>query len=647
MCGICGIAVATGSSPQENELRQMSASMFHRGPDDEGVMLRDGVGLAMRRLSIIDVEGGHQPISNEDRTIWIVFNGEVYNHPELREQLLAGGHRFRTRSDTETVVHAYEEWGEECVSRLNAMFAFAIWDSRSEVVVLARDRLGIKPLHYFDDGDRLLFASEIKALLRNPRVARTVDLAALRDYLALEFVPTPRSMVTGVRKLPPGHTLTWRKADGKIQLRQYWNPDLSVSERPSPAQTLDEHAAELLRVLKDSVRRELLSDVPVGVFLSGGIDSSAVAAMMADLTPGNVKSFSIGFSDASFDESAYARQVARHLGTDHHELILEPHLLTDLVPKITALLDEPLADASIIPTYLLSQFARGSVKVALGGDGGDELFAGYPTLQAHRLAGYYERLPSFVRSRLVPAAINRLPVNRDNLSFDFRAKRFVLGAGRPLAERHGRWLGSFTSEGIDDLLTPEVAAEVRRLDPPDLAAEHLAAQSARLPLNQVLHLDMKLYLENDILVKLDRATMMASLEARVPLLNVEFVEYANSLPINLKLRGLRSKFLFKHALRPVLPRNIIERPKKGFGIPIAKWFRGPLREQLLETLSQDRIRREGFFKPPAVQGLVKDHLSGRRDNRKQLWTLFVFERWLEAYSTVAGPPVAVPSVTAG
>ena len=641
MCGICGIAVAAGPSPNEQELRDMSDSMVHRGPDDEGLLLRDGVGLAMRRLSIIDVEGGHQPITNEDRTIWIVLNGEIYNHPELREQLLARGHVFRSRSDTETVVHAYEEWGEDCVSHLNAMFAFAIWDSRRQLLLLARDRLGIKPLHYFEDGGRLLFASEIKALLRNPLVPRSVDLAALRDYLAFEYVPTPRSMVTGVRKLPPGHTLTWKKADGRIRLRQYWDVDLSLSERAGEPRTLDEHGAELRRVLRESVRRELLSDVPVGVFLSGGIDSSAIAAMMAELAPGNVKSFSIGFADASFDESGYARQVAQHLGTDHSELILEPHLLTDLVPKITALLDEPLADASIIPTFFLSQFARRSVKVALGGDGGDELFAGYPTLQAHRLAGYYERLPGVLRSHLMPAAVNLLPVNRDNLSFDFRAKRFVLGAGRPLAERHNRWLGSFTSEAIADLLTPEVAAELRRLEAPDPAAAHLAAQGAKLPLNQVLYLDMKLYLENDILVKLDRASMMASLEARVPLLNVEFVEYANALPINLKLKGFRSKFLFKHALRPLLPRAITERPKKGFGIPIARWFRGPLREQLQETLSQDRIRREGLFNPGAVQALVGDHLSGRRDNRKQLWTLFVFERWLETYASVPGSPVAV------
>lgn len=620
----------------------MSESMIHRGPDDDGLLFREGVGLAMRRLSIIDVEGGHQPLSNEDRTVWIVLNGEIYNHPELREQLLARGHVFRSHSDAETVVHAYEEWGEDCVPRLNAMFAFAIWDSRRELLLLARDRMGIKPLHYFEDGGRFLFASEIKALLRDPRVPKSVDLAALRDYLAYEYVPTPRSMVGGVRKLPPGHTLTWQKADGRIRLRQYWDADLSLSEHAGEPRTLDEHGSELRRLLKESVRRELLSDVPLGVFLSGGIDSSAIAATMAELTPGNVKSFSIAFADSSFDESGYARQVAKHLGTDHHELILEPHLLTDLVPKITALLDEPLADASIIPTYLLSQFARRSVKVALGGDGGDELFAGYPTLQAHRLAGYYDRLPGFLRSRLVPAAVNLLPVNRDNLSFDFRAKRFVLGTGRPLAERHGRWLGSFTSEAIADLLTPEVAAELRRLDAPDVAAAHLAAQAARLPLNQVLYLDMKLYLENDILVKLDRASMMASLEARVPLLNVEFVEYANMLPINLKLRGFRSKFLFKRALRPLLPRAIIERPKKGFGIPIAKWFRGPLREQLLETLGEDRIRREGFFNSAAVQALIGDHLSGRRDNRKQLWTLFVFERWLETYATVPGPPVAVP-----
>ena len=372
-------------------------------------------------------------------------------------------------------------------------------------------------------------------------------------------------------------------------------------------------------MLRESVRKELISDVPLGVFLSGGIDSSAVTAMMTQLG-GDVKSFSVGFADRSFDESDHARRVARHLGTEHRELTLEPGMLLGLIPQLPTLLDEPLGDASIIPTYLLSAFTRRHVKVALGGDGGDELFAGYPTLQAHRLAAYYLKAPRVLREGLVEPVVRRLPVSRGNLSFDFRAKRFVGGAGYPVAERHQRWMGSFAPEERAALLSREVRHD---LNNGDAAYED--------PLNQVLMIDMRLYLENDILVKLDRASMMASLEGRVPLLNNDFVEYATHLPLNMKLRGLRSKFLLKRALHGLLPDAILNRPKKGFGIPVAHWFRGPLREQMLSVLSPERIARKGFFDPAAVSSLVSDHLEGRRDNRKQLWTLFAFELWHDGY----------------
>jgi asparagine synthase (glutamine-hydrolysing) len=380
--------------------------------------------------------------------------------------------------------------------------------------------------------------------------------------------------------------------------------------------------------LRDSVRAHLVSDVPVGVLLSGGIDSSAVTAMMSQVG-GDVKSFSVGFAERSFDESRYARQVAKHLGTDHHELTLEPSMLLDLIPKLPLLLDEPLGDASIIPTYLLSAFTRGHVKVALGGDGGDELFAGYPTVQAHRLAGYYNRTPRLLRRGLIEPVVRRLPVSRDNLSFDFRAKRFVSSASHPLPERHRRWMGSFVAEERTALLSAEMRDQLASIANVPLA-EHDGV-GAREPLNQVLLMDMRLYLENDILVKLDRASMMASLEGRVPLLNNDFVEYATRLPLDMKLRGLRSKFLFKRALRGLLPGSILNRPKKGFGIPVANWFRGPLKEQMLSVLSPERVARKGLFDPAAVAALVGDHLSGRRDNRKQLWTLFVFELWHDGY----------------
>jgi asparagine synthase (glutamine-hydrolysing) len=629
MCGICG--VAGGESDSRELVRSMCAALVHRGPDDEGSVHLDGVTLGMRRLSIIDLEGGHQPIHNEDSKVWVVQNGEIYNHFELREQLIAGGHSFYTQSDTEVLVHGYEQWGEGLVERLNGMFAFAVLDTRRRLMMLARDRMGIKPLHYAIDGRRLVFASELKALLCDPALRRGIDPAALDQYLALEFVPSPGCIVRGISKLPPAHTLTWSMAEGTHRLRRYWAPDFAEGEGVAVGRrSLDERCEELLAVLRESVRKELISDVPLGVFLSGGIDSSAVVAMMSQLGS-DVKSFSVGFAERSFDEAPYARQVARHLGTEHRELTLEPDMLLGLIPKLPALLDEPLGDASIIPTYLLSEFTRRHVKVALGGDGGDELFAGYPTMLAHRLAGYYLRAPRLLREGLVEPVVRRLPVSRDNLSFDFRAKRFVGGAAYPVAERHQRWMGSFAAEERTALLSAAVRDELASNRAVDPAAVALDGAGLRDPLNQVLLMDMRLYLENDILVKLDRASMMASLEGRVPLLNNDLVEFATRLPLDLKLRGMQSKFLLKRALRGLLPDSILKRRKKGFGIPVAHWFRGPLKEQMLSVLSPERIAREGFFDPAAVGMVVRDHLEGRRDNRKQLWTLFAFELWHEGY----------------
>ena len=627
MCGICG--VAGGDPTLGRELvAGMCGAMVHRGPDDEGSVQLDGVTLGMRRLSIIDIEGGHQPIHNEDSTVWVVQNGEIYNHLDLRKLLEAAGHTFATQSDTEVLVHGYEEWGEALLERLNGMFAFAILDRRRKRMLLARDRMGIKPLHYAVDGKRLVFASELKALLCDPELRRDIDPVALDEYLALEFVPSPRSIVLGISKLPPAHMLEWFLGSGMHRLHRYWAPTLGEDDGGSG--DVDERADELRGVMRESVRKELISDVPLGVFLSGGIDSSAVTAMMSQLGT-DVKSFSVGFAERSFDESRYARQVAQRLGTDHHELTLEPSMLLDLIPQLPTLLDEPLGDASIIPTYLLSAFTRRHVKVALGGDGGDELFAGYPTLQAHRLAGYYNRAPKLVREGLIEPVVRRLPVSRDNLSFDFRAKRFVSGAAHPVAERHRRWMGSFAGEERTALLSADVREQLKGSG--HIRHAELDGAPPADPLNQVLLLDMRLYLENDILVKLDRASMMASLEGRVPLLNNDFVEFATRLPLDMKLRGLRPKFLLKRALRGLLPDEILNRPKKGFGIPVADWFRGPLKEQMLSVLSAERIAGKGFFAPATVKRLIDDHLAGRRDNRKQLWTLFVFDLWHDGYVT--------------
>jgi asparagine synthase (glutamine-hydrolysing) len=586
----------------------------------------------MRRLSIIDIEGGHQPLANDDATAWVVFNGEIYNHPELREQLSGLGYRFRTRSDTEVLLRSYEHWGEACVEHLNGMFAFAVLDLSRQVVLLARDRIGIKPLYYAARNLRLAFGSELKALLVDPGLRKGVDLHALDDYLALEFVPSPRSIVSGIDKLPPGHTLLWSITTGTFTVSRYWDVDLARSEANADVPSTEDLVDELRGILRQSVRKELISDVPLGVFLSGGLDSSAVASAMTETAHGTVKSFSIGFTDRSFDESAHARLVARHLGTDHHELILEPSMLSDLVPTVTAMLDEPLGDASIIPTYLLSRFTREHVTVALSGDGGDELFAGYPTLPAHRAAARYNRLPATLRDRLIPALVKRLPVSLDNISFDFKAKRFVDGAAFAVPERHARWMGSFNAEQRAELLAPDVRAGLAATpDPAAAMSAHLGALALRDPLNQVLYLDMKLYLEGDILVKTDRASMMASLEARVPLLNADMVDYVTSLPLKDKLRGRRSKYLLRKAMDGVLPPSILERSKKGFGMPVGRWFKDELREPLLDALSPAKIAREGCFDHRVVSRLVEEHLGGRRDNRKQLWTLFAFERWHDTY----------------
>ena len=630
MCGIAGYATRDGEAPSDYPrfLDRMSDALTHRGPDDAGRWMGDGIGLAIRRLSIIDLEGGHQPLSNEDGTVWIVMNGEIFNHLELREHLEAQGHRFKTRSDTESVVHAYEQWGEACVEHLNGQFAFAIWDRHRRRLFLARDRVGIKPLYYRHQNGELWFGSEMKALLRLPFVDRRVDLDALRHYLVLEYVPSPLSIIEGIAKLPPGHWLSWNAHDGSVRQHEYWDVNLAGAE-VAPSTNRSGRARELLARLEAVVKKEMIADVPVGVFLSGGIDSSAVTAMMTRTAPGNVNSFSVGFRDSSFDESGFARAVATHLGTTHRELILEPEMLGGVLPLLGDALDEPFADPSIIPTYLLSRFARDHVKVALGGDGGDELFAGYPTVQAHRLAAAYQFLPGPVRLGLAAAA-RRLPVSHDNLSFDFKVKRFVQAAHHAAAERHLRWMSAVEPELLGQLLT----ADMRNPSATSLAipARHAERASSQPALNQVLYLDMKLYLEGDILTKLDRASMLASLEARVPLLNQDFVEYVAALPLEDKLYGMHSKHLFKQALQGVLPASVLQRRKKGFGIPVARWLRGPLKAELLDALAADRLKRDGFFEPVVVQRLIDDHMDGRRDNRKALWTLFMFQRWHERYA---------------
>jgi asparagine synthase (glutamine-hydrolysing) len=632
MCGITGfLALADAPRADAATLDAMCRVMTHRGPDDQGTWLDGPVGLGMRRLAVIDVAHGHQPMTNEDGSLHVVFNGELYNYPELRERLLARGHKLETHSDTEVLTHLYEDHGEDFVTHLTGMFAIALWDAKAQKLVLARDRMGEKPLYYGEFGGQLLWGSELKCLLAHPAVPRTLSLPALARYLQLEYVPAPHAIVAGIRKLPPAHLLVAH--DGKLETRPYWRLDLTPRPDPGEAAALSGLATHLER----SVKQCLLADVPLGVFLSGGIDSSTVAALAAKHVP-VLDTFSIGFEDKSFDESDHARKVARHLGTRHHEEVLSPQGLLELLPGLVALLDEPFGDASVLPTYMLSRFARRHVTVALGGDGGDELLAGYPTYQAEKLASWLGVLAGPAGAAGYALA-RHLPVNPNNLSFDFKLKRFTGSLGRPPLERHLRWLGSFTPEEQRALFTAEALAALAADDLYDQDRAVWAASAGLDATARVLHLDASTYLPDDILFKVDRASMATSLETRAPLLDHQLVEYVAGLPTHYKLRGFTTKYLLKQAARPLLPAEILERPKKGFGIPVAKWLKAELKAPMLDLLSAERLRAGGLFEPATVERLVREHLDGRHDHRKLLWTLLMFEWWREAYLV---RPVATP-----
>jgi asparagine synthase (glutamine-hydrolysing) len=628
MCGICGI-VHDEDAPdvERGVVTNMTRAMTHRGPDDEGFYFDARAGLGARRLSIIDLAGGHQPIANEDATLHIVFNGEIYNYRELRAHLLRKGHVFRTQSDTEVILHLFEEFGPDAVHHLNGMFAFAIWDSRRRVLFAARDRMGIKPFFFARTASGLTFGSELRVVMTNPAVERRLDLEALNEYLSFEFVPTPRTIIAGIERLPPGHTLLWQA--GRVSTNQYWTPSLAKSEDQPPVRWR-EHADALQERLRGAIRQELVSDVPVGVFLSGGLDSSTVASFAVEESPAGIDTFSVSFDEPSYDESPFARMVAESLGTRHHDLRLTSRMLADVVPNLADLLDEPIGDASFVPTYLLSKFAAQHVKVVLGGDGGDELFGGYPTLTAHRLIEYYERaVPWSVRAGVVPRLLPLLPVSFDYFSGDFKIRRFLAGRGVPLAARHHRWMGSFVEEEKATLFQEWVKPVLRDTYEPAYRAAREC--DARRPLNRVLYDDMKLYLEGDILVKVDRASMAASLEVRVPFLNRLVVDFASAVPLELKMKRLTGKYLLKRAMAKRLPRQIVRRRKQGFAMPVATWLTSELKELTFDLLSPERLSRRSLFDPQAVGRLLADHQARRKDNRKLIWTLLVFELWAARY----------------
>ncbi|MDD8025183.1 MAG: asparagine synthase (glutamine-hydrolyzing) [Acidobacteriota bacterium] len=626
MCGICGLYGSLGLPEDARALtRAMCDAIVHRGPDDDGYYNDGPVSLGMRRLSIIDLSTGRQPIHNEDRTVWVVYNGEIFNFPELRPELEARGHKFYTRADTEVIVHLYEEMGEAFATRLNGMFAVALWDTRTRKLILVRDRLGLKPLHYAWQDGRLYFGSEIKSLLR-AGVSRTIDLESLSRYFTYEFVPAPDSIFAAIKKIPPGHLLVAR--DGRSEIRRYW--DVRYAEAPPAPRSEDAWAEEIAARLRESVRMRLLSDVPLGVFLSGGIDSSAVTALMSETAGGRVKTFSIGFKEKTFDELDYARIVADKFGTEHTEFIVDSRQAAALVPTLMEYLDEPLADASVIPTYVISKLARRHVTVALAGDGGDELFGGYDTYKAFKVARLYRKVPGFVRRGLIAPAVRHLPASEKRLSFEFKAKKFTSGAEYPPEIANTLWWGAYAPGLKRHLLSPDVQARVAA-DPFGPIRDQAAQTRAADPLDRIAYLDLKLYLQDDLLVKVDRMSMANSLEIRTPFLDYTFVEFAATIPSRLKLKGFESKHILKKAMASRLPAEILAKKKIGFDIPLGPWLRNELREFVMDTLSPARLKRHGYLDEGFVRKVLDEHMAGLHNHRQLLWPLVIFQFWHDRY----------------
>lgn len=629
MCGITGWANLDARTPPPEGAKQLLHSMcermVHRGPDAEGLLVSTGVALGMRRLAIIDLVTGEQPTFNEDYSVAVVLNGEIYNYRELRADLESRGHTFRSASDTEVLPHLYEEYGKNMVQHLNGMFAFALWDAAQQRLFIARDRFGEKPLYWGIFGNQLLFASEPKVLLAHPDVRPGLNLNALRQYLSFDYIPAPLSIYEGINKLPAAHTLTLE--GGHASVEPYWCLSYRTKQ-PVPDEA--EAAERLEQLLAESVRMRLVSDVPLGVLLSGGVDSSAVAAFAVRASSEPVKTFSISFSESSFDESSYARGVAKYLGTDHHEERLSSNLAANLIGEIGSWMDEPFSDPSLVPTYLLSRFTRKHVTVALGGDGGDELFAGYQMYRGHHWAEIYTRLPALLKRGLIEPLVHLLPVKTKNLSLDYKALRFVTGAKYDLVTRHHVWFGSFTPEQQEQLLTADALATSEGDIYRD-ARRMVSECDAETLLERMQNLDTQLYLAEDILTKVDRASMAVSLEVRAPFLDPNVAEFAASLPASYKLRGGKSKYILKRAVADLLPPFVTRRSKKGFGVPVAEWLKGKLKPLARDLLSPERVRRAGVFNPEYVTRLQDEHERGVANHRKLLWTLLMFELWHESF----------------
>lgn len=634
MCGITGFVAPDKTSVSLKVLRRMNQTIAHRGPDDHGEEIYDkNVGLANRRLAIIDLSAaGHMPMTNRKNSAWITYNGEIYNFQRLRQDLEQKGYRFNSQSDTEVILNLYDAYGPSCCNKLEGMFALALWDLKKKQLILARDHFGIKPLHYCQVNGWLIFGSEIKAILAHPQVKKDLNLTALSQYFSIGFgaIPSPNTIFRTISKLPPAHYAVWKK--GRLTLKRYWD----VAQVEPSRLSFDEAKETLLDLLSDSVQHQLVSDVPLGGFLSGGIDSSTVVALMKHHHTETVKTFSIGFSSPEFDESKYAKMVATYLHTDHHHKTFQIKELLDILPKVVEKLDEPLADGSILPTYLLSQFTRESVTVALSGDGGDELFAGYPTYFAHHTARFLKIIPASIRKSLLgPAlAVSRfvpLMKHSPNLSSRFKIKRFLYGIDRELPKQYLNFMGPARLDEKDGLFDQTIASQLSA-DPAVTYVDQLRDKISHLELQkQLQYLDLVTYLEEDCLVKTDRASSFNSLEVRVPFLTPTIAEFAFSLPSSYHLRGLTLKHLFKAAVKDLIPQAIIDRPKKGFGIPVHQWLRTDLKPQVAKLLAPRRLRNQGLFDANFVQTLIKEHQNQKEDHRMILWALFIFQLWYDQW----------------
>ena len=613
MCGICGIYNFGTYAPADRAaLKRAADTMIHRGPDDEGFYFNGELGLGNRRLSIIDLPGGHQPIANEDETLWVILNGEIYNYQELRPELEARGHRFRTLSDTETIVHLYEDYGLGCLEPLRGMFAFALWDSRRRRLLLARDRLGVKPLFYRLEPGRLAFASELRALRELVGHPLDIEPQSVYDFFGFRYIPAPHTFYRGVEKLLPGHYMIVDAQGARIE--PYWD----VPPEEETSRTAEDFAEEVIERLRESIRLRLIADVPLGVFLSGGTDSSAVVAFMAALGARPLRTFSVGFEEPEYSELPFARRVAQWFSTEHHELVFRPQDMAEELARLVAFRDEPVSEPTDVALYRMARLASERVKVVLAGEGGDELFAGYPKYAADRLAGVVSALPQEVTR----AIVRWLPYRQRRAKLALEALSI-----RDEAERSVTWFASFSREEREALFAPEFLQQVDVAHPARIFEGYLEKVRDRSPLKRMLYADLKVWLPDNLLLRGDQMTMAASIEERVPFLDHELVELAARIPSRMLTRGFKTKVLLRQALRPYLPPETLRRRKVGFTVPIGPWFRTSLKSLVADLVLAPEARARGYFNQKAVERFVREHFDGVRDRQKQLWALVNFELW--------------------